>query len=373
MTGTAAAAEASSPAKEQTVVLPGQTPAGEHILGVLLKRTYDIRRGARCTRADADRKLISGDKHYSDPMGPSVEFEADFVPFKLATDVVLNGTAWAPGGRRNETFTASLTVSRFPPKEVLILGDRICRFREGKPPAFEDPKPVASMELRYERAYGGVDVWSDPDMQCIYGRNHLGRGFAIANTRKVVEGLQLPNLEDPHDRLTPERLCIGHFIHWERQPMPAGLGWIAKFWRPRALLAGVMPADKAVEEELRQAYALAVPPAQRQQYLDAKLPDMDFRFFNGAPPGMVLPYLAGDEDITATNLSRDGSLSFALPGDKPRIGLDIGEGAQEPTVVLHTVMIRLDDRQVDLVWRAAVPYSGPDWLPEMRKLEVMIQ
>jgi hypothetical protein len=373
MTGGATAAAVIDSARGQTVVLPGQTPAGEHILGVLLKRTYDIRRGARCTRAEADRKLIAGDSHYGDPMGSSVEFEADFVPFKLATDVVLNGTAWAPGGRRTKTFTTSLTVGSFPPREVLVIGDRTCRFQDGKPPAFDDPMPVASMELRYERAYGGVDVWSDPDMQCIYGRNHLGRGFAITNTRKVVEGLQLPNLEDPSDRLTPERLCVGHFMHWERQPMPAGFGWIAKFWQPRALLAGVMPADRAVEEELRQAYALAVPPAQRQPYLDAKLPDIDFRFVNGAPPGLVLPYLEGNEEITATNLSRDGSLTFALPDDQPRIGLDIGEGAQEPPVVLHTVMIRLDDRQLDLVWRAAVPYPGPDWLPQMRKLEVLVQ
>jgi hypothetical protein len=35
-------------------------------------------------------------------------------------------------------------------------------------------------------------------------------------------------------------------------------------------------------------------------------------------------------------------------------------------------MIRMDDHEVDLVWRGAVPYRGPDWLPEMRKMEITI-
>jgi hypothetical protein len=48
-------------------------------------------------------------------------------------------------------------------------------------------------------------------------------------------------------------------------------------------------------------------------------------------------------------------------------------GVQEPLVVLHTVMIRMEDRQVDLVWRTAVPYPGPDWLPQMKKMEVLVQ
>jgi hypothetical protein len=39
---------------------------------------------------------------------------------------------------------------------------------------------------------------------------------------------------------------------------------------------------------------------------------------------------------------------------------------------LHTVLIRMDQRQVDLVWRGAVPYPGPEWLPEMPRMEVLV-
>jgi hypothetical protein len=354
------------------VVLPGQTPDGRYILGVLLKRTYTIVGNQRCQRADTDRKLISGDKHYGDPMNSTVEFEADFVPFKLATDVALNGKAHTPGGSAVDTLTASLLVGEHR-KDIQIIGDRCCRFQEGGVPRFTDPEPFTQMELRYERAYGGVDIYSDRKLPCPYARNHLGRGFAVSNTKNAVDNLALPNIEDPTDLLTPERLCPGHFMHWERQPMPQGFGWFSKLWRPRATYAGVMPADRTIEEELRAAYAKAIPPEQKALYDQTRLPDIDFRFFNGASPGLSLPYLNGDEEVRLVHLDPEGEVRCWLPGERPKIGLDIGAGVQEPEVVLHTVMFRMPDREADLVWRGAVPYPGPDWLPQMKKMEVFVQ
>jgi hypothetical protein len=99
---------------------------------------------------------------------------------------------------------------------------------------------------------------------------------------------------------------------------------------------------------------------------------MDFRFFNGASDGLVRPFLSGAEPIRLINLTRDGDVAFTLPGERPTIALDIGDGAQSAEVVLHTVMIHAERREVDLVWRAAFPYRGPDWLPEMKTLEVLV-
>jgi hypothetical protein len=358
--------------KTEKVVLPGQTPKGEYILGVLVKRTYDIVPGKRCARAEKDRKLLGGDQHYGDPMNSSIEFEADFVPFKLATDVVLNGKAYAPRGRPAAAFTATLQVGAHR-KDVRVIGDRVSRYREGGDPAFAEPKPVTVVDLRYENAYGGVDIYTDPKIACAYPRNYLGKGFAVGKSKRAIDNLALPNLEDPKDLLTPSRLSCGEVKHWERQPMPQSFGWFFKCWRPRALLAGVMPADRAFEQELRAAYAPFLPPAERKSYEEGKLPDIDFRFFNGASQGLVLPFLAGDEQVRLTNLTPEGDSSFQLPGERPQIGLDIGEGPKESPVVLHTVMIRMEDRQVDLVWRAAFPYRGPDWLPELKKMKMVIQ
>jgi|SRR5262245_12692787 len=359
----------SSGRKLQSVVLPGQTPEGQHILSVLVKRTYEITPEATCRRAPADRKLNAGDIYYDDPMNSPVKLESDFVPFKIATDVVVNSTAYAPHGQPTESFVASVEVEAVR-KDILVIGDRVCRFRDGGLPDFSDPAPLTSLEIRYDRAYGGIDIYSDPKLPCPYGRNPLGRGFVIANTKRAVDNLELPNLEDPGDLLTPERLCLGHFVHWERQPMPQGFGWFPKHWRPRGELAGVMPADRAIEQQLRQAYALLVPPDQREMYAQTQLPDMNFQFFNGASPGLIVPFLSGGELVQLTNLTPDGELRFRLPTERARIGLDIGRGVQEPGAVLHTVMIRVDDGQIDLVWRAALSYPGPDWLPQMRKMEV---
>jgi len=356
----------------QKVVLPGQTPKGEHILSVLVKRSYDIIPGEQCVRTEIDQKLISGDVHYDGPMNSSVKFEADFIPYKIATDVVLNGKAYAPKEKPVKELIASLMVGRFR-KDIRVIGDRLCIYRRFRELMFTDPKPFADMDIRYELAYGGVDIYSEPTAPCAYPRNHLGRGFVVGKSKKAIDNLRLPNIEDPRNLLTPEHLFAGEVKNWEIQPMPQGFGWFSKYWYPRASLAGIMPADRPVEQELREAYASVLPPELREEYEDAQLPDMDFRFFNGASRGLALPFLAGDEVVRLLHLDPEREISFQLPGERPNISLDIGMGPQQPDVFLHTVMIRMEERQVDMVWRGAVPYPGTDWLPKMKKMDVIIR
>jgi hypothetical protein len=339
---------------------------------VLVKRTYDIHRGASCTRAERDTKLYAADVFYADPMNSSVQFESDFVPFKLATDVVLNGKAYVPRGTPATQVIAELSIGERR-QRIGIIGDRICHYRAGAVPVFSDPVAFVSMELRYERAYGGVDIYSDPHIPFPYVRNPLGRGFAVKNVEKVIQGLALPNIEDLANPLTPERLCCDAFDRWEQQPMPVGFSWFPKTWLPRAQLAGVMPADRAVEQELRQVYTKLVPAEHRELYAKTQLPDMDFRFFNGASPGLVVPYLQGGEMIRTVNVTEEGEYDFYLPVDPIKVGLDIGTGIIEPPVVMHTVMIRMEEHQVDLVWCGAVPYPGPDWFPQMLKMDVFVE
>jgi hypothetical protein len=355
----------------ERTLLPGQSPAGEYILSVLVKRTFALTSSGQCSRADVDRPILGGDVHWDHPMNSVVRYETDFWPFKLATDVVLNGSAHAPGGEPTTSCVVSLQVADRR-KVLTVVGDRVATFVGGGTPSVTDPIPFTEMPLTYEFAYGGTDVFSDLKTIYPYPRNPLGRGFVVANTAKTLDRLPLPNVEDPRMPLSPERICIGDYAQWEGCPLPAGFGWFPKIWRPRALLAGVLPRDRAVEQELRQAYAQLVPADQREAYLTHGFPDMDFRFFNGASEGLTMPYLRGGETVVAENLTPEGRLTFRLPSETPLIGLDIGEGVQEPDVVLHTVMIDLDEGCVDLVWRGAVPYRGPEWLPEMRTCELLV-
>jgi hypothetical protein len=356
--------------KIRKVLLPGQSPAGEPIYSLILKRTYDIKAG-KCVRAGEDRKLFPADVHWTDPMNSSVRFESDFIPFKLRTDVAFNGKAYSPGMVPVQSLAAAVIVGEAR-KEILVVGDRMCRWLEGGRIAATPPEPFAVMDLRYENAYGGVDLYSDPALPFGYPRNPLGKGFVVKATPRTLRDLPLPNVEDPKARLGAGNLCIQEIRNWEKQPLPAGLGWFPKLWRPRALLAGTMPGDEKLEEELRTAYASVLSPSDKELYLKHRLPRMDFRFFNGASPGLDFPYLSGTEKIVLENLTPEGRLEFALPGEKPRVGIDIGFGLQEPESVLHTVQIHGEEGQVDLVWRAAIPYPGTDWLPQMTKLDLTI-
>jgi hypothetical protein len=362
---------ASGASRGARTVLPGQSPDGAYILSVLVKRTFRIVPGGECSLANADRPVLAGDVFWDDPMNSSVRFESDFIPFKPQTDVVVDGLVHAPNGVAATSCVVSLRVGDLL-KSIAVTGDRTARYAEGAAPVFTDPAPFTTMELRYERAYGGTDVYSDLKVPYPYPRNPLGRGFVVRNTSRGVDKLSLPNFEDPQTPLVPAGLCLEDYATWESRPLPAGYGWVSKTWLPRASLAGIMPADRPVEQELRQAYAKLLPADQRGPYLQHGIRDMDFRFFNGASPGLVLPYLSGGEWIETNNLSRRGRLTFQLPASAPRIGLDIGDGIQEPNVVLQTVAIRLEDEEVDLVWRGAVPYRGPDWLPEMKRMDVLI-
>jgi hypothetical protein len=368
----AATAHELSPTRAgEHTVLPGQSPDGEYILGVLLKRTYEIVPGGVCRRAEADRALNAGDVYWDHPMNSSVRYESDFFPFKVATDVVLNGTAYAPGGSPTSSCVVSLQVEERR-KAITVIGDRVAHYAGGRTPKVTDPVPFTEMELRYERAYGGTDVYSDLKVPYFYPRNPLGRGFVVANSSKSIDNLPLPNLEDPQALISAEDLCLVEYARWEGRPMPAGLGWFPKVWRPRALLVGVMPRDRVFEQELRRTYAQLVPEEHREAYVTNGFRDMDFRFFNGASDGLVLPFLQGGETVQTENLSPAGRLSFQLPTDTPHIGLDIGDGIQQPEVALHTVMIDMDEGLLDLVWRGAVMYRGPDWLPEMRTFDLLI-
>jgi hypothetical protein len=360
------------------IFLPGQDPKGNPIYSLITKRTYDILPGGVCKRAEADRKLHPSDQHWDDPMNSSVRFETDHIPFKLQTDVAFDGKAYSPGGVPVQSLTCAITVitGKAPDapkyrKEIMVIGDRVCRYVEGDRIAATAPTPFASMELRGENAYGGVDVWTNPKMPMAYPRNPLGKGFVVKANPKSLYNLPLPNLEDPKDRVSAERLCIEEMKFWEKQPVPAGLGWMSRVAPPRSNLLGIMPGDAALEKQFREAAAQVLDKKNRELYLAHPIPPIDFRYFNGAY--LSLPYLTGGESVRLENLTPEGLLEFTVPADPPKVHIDMGLGPQDPVPVLHTLQIRSEDKQVDMVWRASVAYPGLDWLPQMTSLELTVE
>jgi len=358
--------------EEVYTVRPGKNAAGDHIFSLLLKRTYDIQPHSPAKRSERFESLIENDIYYDngDPQWACVKYESDLAPYKIATDVVLIGKAYAPDGKPVNMLDAVIEIGENQ-KVVRVIGDRKCIY--GNPePLFTEPAAFRQMELRYEKAYGGWDRNSDPDMPFAYPRNPLGTGIAIKNIPEVIDGLVLPNLEDPKDLLTPERIVMGEANAWNRQPLPQGFGWFQKTWYPRCSFVGAVPGFVDIDEVMREEALGLVPQNQIALARQFKLPGFDVRFNNGASLGLSLPYLSGDETIRLKHLTPDGDFSFVLPGETPCLMMDIGLGEKELTPVLHTVCIRMEDMQVDLVWRGAHTYPGVDWLPEMKKLETAI-
>ncbi len=175
--------------------------------------------------------------------------------------MVLVGDAYAPEGKPVHQMKASIAIAGCQ-KELLITGDRFCQFRSGADPSFSEPTTFTQFKLRYEYAYGGNDYRSFPEMPLSYPRNPVGRGFVIRNSADNVEGMTLPNIEDPSDALTPERVIVGDPTHWNRQPFSQGFGWFRRAWYPRCSFLAAMPAFVPVNEVMREAELGMVPRNQ---------------------------------------------------------------------------------------------------------------
>lgn len=362
------------PPEGTTTIVPTIDDARETVFVLLAKRTYDFRGNAAPTIADKAIPLALTDRYFDggDPETATVQFESEVAPFKLATDFVVIGSAAAPGGKPVLHLDAIVEIADVK-KRIRVFGERICEFVQGRVPRVKDPEPFTEMEIRYERAYGGIETKSVPGMMVLYPRNPMGTGFVFANRADTVDGLRLPNLEDPADLLTPERLIVGAPEKWPGQPLPQGFGWFPKIAYPRCSFVGALPPFATPGVPLKEETLGLVPKNQIALGRQFRLPSYDVRFNHGASLGLTVPFLSGGEAVRLTNLTAEGELSFSLPREKPKLALDIGSGFTELPAVLHTACVRVKDRQLDMIWRGALRYPGMEWLPQMKRLlsEVM--
>jgi hypothetical protein len=259
-------------------------------LTVVIKATYMIPLEGEDPRPTPKQLPIFNNDIMTDAKTPSVRFESDLVPFKPCTDVVLVGHAYAPEGKPVTELIAGLRVGQLR-YGVALIGDRQWQTQLLDRPTISHTQPFRSMELIYERAFGGFD--KPAGMYC--KENHVGTGFIGKRTAERVEGLRLPNLEDPRNRINA----------WNVRPRPAGFGFYGRGWAPRLAYAGTYN-----ETYMKERHPLL--PA-----------DFSFRFFNGAHPDLqVGGYLRGDEDVDLLNVCPDASrVHFRLPGVVPKISV----------------------------------------------------
>jgi hypothetical protein len=256
-----------APPEVRATMFPWQDPDGAAHLTVVVKQTFRIT--ARGLAPDPDPvPILLADEHLEgDPLLPP-RLESDCAPFKPRADVLLVGRAHAPGGRPVEQLVAGFRVGALR-RAIAVVGDRRWRTRTLGKPAMDAPKPFTTMDLGWDRAFGGATG----DRLC--EENPVGCGIVF--DEESIDGTRLPNLEDPRRRIES----------WTDRPPPVGVGFVGRGWVPRRCLAGVSHA-----------------------------------FHNAAPAEQQIDgYLRGDEEVELVNLTPDGHVRFRLPGRRPALGV----------------------------------------------------
>ncbi|MFO0554133.1 MAG: DUF2169 domain-containing protein [Polyangiaceae bacterium] len=321
-------------------------------LCAIVKATFELvdgpARGADGTFAIAPkgrrRKLRSADFPWGEPTKSSIMYPTDLCVYKPATDVVVVAVAHAPGGTPVPTFDAGVRVGRVQ-KVVRITGPRAW---VAGGDALTQPRPVRSLEVRYDWAFGGSDLSGDKTIED--ARNPVGMG--VVGNKSALEAKAGPQIEDP---LEPIKDAHG-------RPKPAGLGAIGRHWEPRRRYWGTYDT-KWLEGRA------PLPPA-----------DFDDRANLCATPELIAsPYLVGLEEGALTNLTPGGgTVGFVLP--RVRLSIEFLVKGREretftpplDTVLLDTVSVPrpkpkegedpataaklgpITPLVIELVWRAAV-------------------
>ncbi|MDD3294084.1 MAG: DUF2169 domain-containing protein [Geobacteraceae bacterium] len=338
---------------------------------VVLRATFEMGTNGSLQISNNQEAIVLNDEFFGEPNKSSVRQESDLVPYKPKCDIIVNATAYAPGSRPALGFVVGVRVNGTPgkrgepgpvvlDKKLVVTGARY--WEKGfsgrwklKPPT----APNISLPLRYEYAFGGecrIDL-EDPDGQRVDAAFHLteeqrachpdgpdsapiahtvckanpvGVGFAEQwyLDAKQVKKFPAPRIDSPDN---PVALPGETYV-------PQGYGIISKTWKNRLTLAGTY--DDAWHEK-------------RFPYLPE---DFDSAFWNGAHPDMQIPYLAGNEEITLTNLTPEGTLTFRLPGQTPLVRALYANGSSEShPALLDTLIIEPDLMKISLVWRAMLP------------------
>ena len=90
----------------------GTEPGGRESLVVVVKATFRIppEPGGRLQLHEEQLPLVMSDVLCGEPGLPVPKYEVDFAPRKQRCDVLLDGHAYAPGGRPTDRVTVGLRI-----------------------------------------------------------------------------------------------------------------------------------------------------------------------------------------------------------------------------------------------------------------------
>lgn len=373
-------------------LLPARDFEGKFILSIIVKRTYKIVEG-RGVVTDDQLPILLVDKPFDEqnPLNSSILFESEIVPFKVKTDLVFIGKGYAPEGNATPSFDVKFTVGSYS-KSLRIFGKRICKYQPPKKqtkketiyrfPLISKPQPLKTIDLRWENSYGGKSKFKfkggDEEVLISCPSNPIGKGFAVSNTPQTIEGLELPNIEDPQNLLTPEKIPI-EIENINNPPLPSNFGWYGKGWIPRVNLMGAMPYEvedikQKVKEHIKEVKLDNKEEREKMQeyFKTFEPPQMKPEFYCGAAPDLRVPYLEGSESVVLTNLTRDGKFVFRLPADKPLAIVKRAITEERVNLKLDTLCVLGEEEKFYLTWRGQIVLKDAEEASESIGYKVQI-
>ena len=307
----------------------GMAPDGRESLVVVVKGTFRFpdKPDQESVLAEEQVPLVMADTFEGEPGFSAPIYESEFPPKKPKCDVLLNGSAYAPGGRVAKRVTVKLQVGSWS-KSFTVVGNRT--WKKGVFGVSETgPAPFTIMRISYGKAFGGADTTHEnPAKHKFVLANPVGCGFHHEMSVKFIDGKPLPNTEeDGHPIKKPDG---------EYRPM--AFGPVGRNWDPRYKFAGTYD----------------------QNWIDNIFPflppDFNDAYYQSAPVDQQISYLRGGELVALTNLTPESMTRFALPKiNMPVVFFPKKGEKQETQGVLDTLIIEPDKRQFMLTWRQSYP------------------
>ncbi|HCF2409952.1 TPA: DUF2169 domain-containing protein [Pseudomonas aeruginosa] len=307
----------------------GLDAAGRESLVVIAKGSFDLPLDGREARLlDEQQALLMMDEFFGEPGLSAPRRECDFVPFKPFCDVLVLGSAQAPGGRPVQQLTAGIRVGRVG-KALTVHGPR--QWEPGLLGAGAGvAQPFQRQDISYASAFGGSHASPDnPGFMDCYMANPAGRGWfpRSADTAEIV-GTPMPATEKPGE---PVDSPHGRFT-------PMALGPLGRHWQARVGFAG-----RYDETWL----------AEQFPFLPA---DFDERYFQSAPSDQWTDYLRGGEEVLLLNLTGEERAAFRVPRREVPVTFFLKKGGHETAQArIDTLLVDCDARRVEITWRLRRP------------------
>ncbi len=377
-----------------TLVLSARLPGVNACLALVANRAYRIEPGRRASPLP-DAVAVSTAPTYAPSSNEGAgrrlveEAHASAVG-KPLTDVLVRGAARS---LRGPVFVVETGVRvGAARKAVRAVGDRYIAIGAGGL-SFSSPQPFVEMPLVWDHAYGGRDQHAEQlfakhdhrapmggrgelaplKPQVLYPRNGAGRGYALDLDRERFHGALAPNLEDPTDPVTPDRLLSATTTDWIDRPVAACYEPIDLFTFPRAAFF-IRPKFDDPQRSVHELSSGAVLREDLDRPFDLRNLGNP-RMYNSAPAGLAVCRLEGAERVSLWNMhARHELLELDLPDDRPKLLLEPpGVGTRELAPLLQTVLIEPDLDRVTLTWVGVLPVAMPypaEMLASMRHAAV---